>query len=58
MTPTTRVLVTTPDLHEFVTTDPLAVADVRYPRHAGYELRLVRGYDTRHGFVHGGARCD
>ncbi len=56
MTPTTRVLVTTPDLHEFVTADPLPIADVRYPRAAGYELRKVRGHEGPHGFAHGGAR--
>lgn len=53
MTPTSRVLVTTPDLYEFVTADPLSVADTRYPRSAGYALRIVRGFDGPHGFVTG-----
>lgn len=53
MTPTTRVLATAPSLREFVTADPLAVADTRYPRSAGYALRIVRGFDGPHGFVTG-----
>ncbi len=53
-TAATRVLVTCPDTRQFVTTDPLNVADVKYPRSAGYELRTVRGHDGPYGFVHDG----
>lgn len=55
MNPTTRVLVTTPDARQFVTDSPIDVADRTYGWESGYEIRVVRGFTSPHGFVVRGA---
>jgi hypothetical protein len=47
-----RVEITTPGGRHVISADPIAVLDARYPRHEGYELRIVRGYEGEHGFIY------
>lgn len=47
-----RVEIRTPTGRHIISADPIDVLDIRYPRHEGYELRIVRGYDGEHGFVY------
>lgn len=41
----TRVLVRDPHGHEFISADPPAVCDTRYPWGEGYELHTITGHD-------------